>query len=398
MSEGPLDGVVVIDIATLFAAPMAATLLADFGAEVIKVEHPVRGDPVRDHGYVKDGQSLWWKVLDRNKQAITLDIGKSAGADLLLRLASFADVLIENFRPGTLERWGVGPEQFHAVNPRLIVARVTGFGQTGPYARRPGFGTLAECMSGFAAMTGEPDGPPTLPPFALADGVAGQALANAILMALYHRDVRGGMGQVLDLAIIEPILSLLGPNPTVYDQLGVIPERTGNRTSNNAPRNTYRCRDGRWVAISTSTQSIAERVLRLVGHPEVIAQPWFSSGRSRAEHAEELDAYVGQWISERDLDEVVRGFEEAQAAVAPVYDIRDIMNDPQYRALQTIVTVDDEDLGPMKMQNVPFRLSQTPGRIRWTGRSKGEDNEEIFGKWLKLSQAEMKLLSDQEVI
>ncbi|MGH9095304.1 MAG: CaiB/BaiF CoA transferase family protein [Acidimicrobiales bacterium] len=395
---GPLRGVVVLDVATLFAGPMAATLLGDYGAEVIKIEHPTKGDPARQHGYAKEGVPLWWKVLSRNKATVTLDISKAEGADLLTRLAAQADVLIENFRPGTLERWGVAPERLRAENPDLVVARVTGFGQTGPYAHRAGFGTLAESMSGFAAMTGEPGGPPVLPPFALADGIAGQALANAVLMALYERDAHGGGGQIIDLAIIEPILALLGPHPTVYDQLGIVPKRMGNRTDNNAPRNTYRTRDGRWVAISTSAQSVAERVMRLVAHPEIIAEPWFASSRSRADHADELDWYVGGWIAERDLDDVVKQFEEAQAAVAPIYDVSDVMSDPQYEAIGTITTVDDDELGPIKMQGVPFRLSATPGQVRWAGRPPGQDNEDVYCGRLGLAPDELDRLRALRVI
>ncbi len=397
-SAGPLRGVVVLDLATLFAGPMAATLLGDFGADVIKVEHPVKGDPARQHGYAKNGVPLWWKVLSRNKRTVTLDLSRAAGARLLLELATRADVLIENFRPGTLERWGLGPDRLAAANPDLVIARVTGFGQTGPYARRAGFGTLAESMSGFAAMTGAPDGPPTLPPFALADGIAGQTVANAILMALYERDVHHSGGQVVDVAIIEPILSLLGPHATVFDQLGVVQERTGNRTANNAPRNIYRTGDDRWVAISTSAQSVAERVMRLVGHPEVIEEPWFASSRSRAEHADDLDEMVGGWIADRYLAEVVVAFEAAEAAVAPVYQIDDVMSDPQYRALGTIVTVDDEDLGPLKMQTVPFRMSTTPGHIRWAGRAQGHDNAAVYCDEIGLTPEELDSLRRDGVV
>ena len=296
---GPLTGIRVIDAATLFAGPSAAMLLADFGADVIKVEHP-KGDPVRGHGYQKDGFPLWWKVISRNKRAITLNLSKPEGQKLMLGLIEKSDVLIESFRPGTLERWNLGPDVLHRVNPKLIVARVTGFGQKGPYKDRPGFGTLAEAMSGFAAMTGEPDGPPTLPPFGLADGIAGLAILSAILMALRARD-RTGRGQIIDLAIIEPILTILGPQPTWYDQLGIVQARRGNRSVNNAPRNIYRTADGRWVAISTSAQSVAERVMRLVGRPEIINEPWFDSGAKRAEHADELDDAVASWIAQRTL-------------------------------------------------------------------------------------------------
>ncbi len=394
---GPLAGLRVLDCATLFAGPLAATVLGDYGADVVKIEHPRRGDPSRSHGPSKDGSGLWWKMLGRNKQTVTLDLKNPRGAALFLRLAADSDVVIENFRPGTLERWGIGPDELFAVNPRLILARVTGFGQTGPYSSRPGFGTLAESMSGFAAVTGDPDGPPTLPPFGLADGVAALTCVNAITIALLHR-AGGGPGQVLDIAIIEPLVTLLGPAGTAYQQLGVVPRRTGNRSTNNAPRNTYRTRDGRWVAVSTSAQSIAERVLVLVGHPEVISESWFAGGSSRAEHAEELDAYVGEWIAARDLVTVVSAFEAANAAVAPIYDIRDVLADPQYQALNTHLEVPDEDLGPLLMQNVLFRMSATPGRIRHTGRKLGADNAEIFGKGLGLGAEELVRLHADGVI
>jgi crotonobetainyl-CoA:carnitine CoA-transferase CaiB-like acyl-CoA transferase len=378
MASGPaLADIKVVDVATLFAGPIAATLLGDFGADVIKVEHP-RGDPVRHHGASKDDQGLWWKTLSRNKLAASLYLGTPEGQELFRQLVSDADVLIENFRPGTLERWGLGYETLAAHNPGLVLARFTGFGQFGPYAQRPGFGTLAEAMSGFAAMTGEPDGPPTLPPFGLADGIAGITGAFGIMTALHQR-TRSGRGQVLDLAIIEPILALLGPHATAYDALGTIQPRTGNRSPNNAPRNTYRTKDDRWIAISTSAQSVAERVMRLVGSPEVIGEPWFASGAQRAEHTDLLDAAVGAWVRERTRDEAIAEFENAQAAAAPVYDIADILDDPQFTALRSFIRLPDNDLGSVLMQNVPFRLSDTPGQIRWSGRNIGQDNRQVYG-------------------
>ena len=399
MSDTPqaLEGIRILDVSTLFAGPLAATILSDFGADVIKVEHP-RGDPVRYHGYTKDGVPLWWKMLSRNKRTVTLSLSTVEGQDILYRLVEEADVLVENFRPGTLERWNLGPDRLQTINPKLIIARVTGFGQFGPYSGRPGFGTLAEAMSGFAEITGDPDGPPTLPPFGLADGITAQSTANAILLALYHRDVHGGSGQVLDLAIIEPILTILGPQPIVYDQLGIIQTRTGNRSVNNAPRNTYRTADGKWVAISTSTQSIAERVMHLVGHPEVIDEPWFASGAKRAKHADELDGYVAAWIGHREIDDVIVAFEEAHAAVAPIYDISQIMEDPQFRALGSIVSLDDPDLGAVRMQNVMFRMSDTPGEIRWAGRGLGQDNREVFGNELGMRQEELDELREKGVM
>lgn len=397
LEAGPLTGLRVLEAATLFAGPLAATMMADFGADVIKIEHPKTSDPVRYHGYQKGGGSLWWKMVGRNKRVITLYLGAPDGQAILKDLVQQADVLIESFRPGTLERWNLGPEVLHAVNPRLVITRVTGFGQFGPYSGRPGFGTLAEAMSGFAAMTGEPDGPPTLPPFGLADGITALTTAAATMFALRARDLTG-RGQVVDMAIIEPILTILGPQPLWYDQFGIVQERRGNRSVNNAPRNTYRTSDDRWVAISTSAQSIAERVMKLVGHPEVIDEPWFKSGAERAKHAEELDAMVGGWIAQYPLETVVREFEAAEAAVAPIYDIRHIMADAQFQALNTITTVPDPELGPLKMQNVMFRLSETPGGIKWAGRAPGADNTEVYRDLLGLDAARMADLKARGVI
>jgi crotonobetainyl-CoA:carnitine CoA-transferase CaiB-like acyl-CoA transferase len=389
----PLTGLRVLDLATRFAGPLAATLLGDFGAEVVKVEHPAKPDPSRGHGPSKDGVGLWWKLLGRNKRTITLDLSKPGGRTTLLRLAATADVVIENFRPGTLEKWDLGWAELSAANPRLVLTRVTGFGQFGPYAHRPGFGTLAEAMSGFAAMTGEPDAPPTLPPFGLADSITALATAYAVLTALAARE-RTGEGQVVDMAIIEPILTVLGPQPIWYDQLGHVQPRTGNRSQNNAPRNTYRTADGAWVAVSTSAQSVAERVMRLVGRPELIDEPWFATGADRARHADVLDEAVGSWIARQTRDDVLAAFEKAEAAIAPIQDVREVMTDPQYQALGTITTVDDPELGPLRMQNVLFRLSSTPGAIRWAGRPHGADTQEVLTE-LGLTPAELAALREE---
>ncbi|MCX4453470.1 CoA transferase [Streptomyces sp. NBC_01340] len=391
--RGPLTGLRVLDLATLFAGPLAATMLGDFGAEVVKVEHPAKPDPSRGHGPSKDGIGLWWKLLGRNKRTITLDLSRPGGRATLLRLAATADVIIENFRPGTLEKWDLGWEELSAANPRLVLARVTAFGQFGPYAHRPGFGTLAEAMSGFAAITGEPDSPPTLPPFGLADSIAGLATAYAVLAALRARDT-SDRGQMIDMAIIEPILTVLGPQPLWYDQLGHVQPRTGNRSANNAPRNTYRTADGSWVAVSTSAQSIAERLMRLVGRPELIEEPWFATGADRARHADVLDEAVGTWIARHSRAEVLDAFEKAEAAVAPIQDVRDVMEDPQYAALDTLTTVADPELGPLRMQNVLFRLSATPGAIRWAGRPHGADTDAVLTE-LGLSDTEITTLRSE---
>ena len=395
--NGPLHGIRVLDAGFVYAAPIAAMLLGDYGAEVIKIECP-SGDPARTHGWQKDGHGLWWKVIARNKKTITLDFRTPKGRDLLCTLIADADVFVENFRPGVLEKWGLGPDVLHEINPRLIVLRVTGFGQTGPYATRRAFGTLAEAMSGFAHQTGEEDGPPTLPPFGLADGVAGITGAYAVSLALYHRDARGGRGQVIDLSLLEPLMGVLGPGPTVFDQLKVVPGRHGNRSPNNAPRNAYRTADDRWVAVSASATSVAERVMTLVGHPEIITEPWFPAAGERAKRADQLDDYVGTWIRARRLDEVIEAFTGVGAAIAPVYDVEQLLSDPHVVARESVVTCDDDDLGPVRMQNVFFRMSATPGSVRSTGRRLGQDNDAVYRNLAGLSSEDLVALRQQGVI
>jgi crotonobetainyl-CoA:carnitine CoA-transferase CaiB-like acyl-CoA transferase len=392
----PLEGIRVVEAATLFAAPIAGMLLGDYGADVIKIEHPRRPDPARGHGPSKDDVGLWFKTLGRNKRLVTLDLSQPDGRDLFLRLAERSDVVLENFRPGTLERWGLGWDELSAVNPRLVLARVSGFGQTGPYAGRPGFGTLAEAMSGFAALNGEPDGPPLLPPLALADGVAAFATAFAIMVALRARE-ETGRGQVVDTSLVEPLLTLLGPQVTAYDLLGTLQERTGNRSSHNAPRNVYRTADDAWVAVSASATSIAERVLRLVGRDDLAEQPWFATGTGRVAHIEEIDAAVAAWIAERPRAEVLAAFEAAQAAIAPIYDARDLLADPQLAAIDAIVSVDDNELGPIKMTNMISRLSDTPGGIDRTGAAHGADTTEVLAE-LGIDAAELQRLREAGVV
>ncbi|MGC8513289.1 MAG: CaiB/BaiF CoA transferase family protein [Acidimicrobiales bacterium] len=393
-----LEGLRVIDASSILAGPLCCQILGDFGADVVKIEHPVHGDNLRGHGQQHQGVPLWWKEVARNKRTVGLNLGDPQGAEVFLRLVRKADVVVENFRPGTLERWGIGPERLHEVNPGLIVLRVTGFGQTGPYASRPGFGTLAEAMSGFAHMTGEASGPPTLPAFGLADTICGISGVAAILAALRHREVGGGKGQVIDLNILEPIMTAVGPAPSVYHHTGIIETRHGNRSTNNAPRNTYRTKDGSWVAVSTSAQQIAERVMRLVGHPEVVDEPWFATGSGRFSHVDELDEYVGSWIAQRDREEVLEAFYKADAAIAPVYDARDLVEDVHVRATEMLTEVPDDDLGSVLMHNVLWRMSQTPGRIKFPGRRHGEDTDEVLTGEAGLSAEEVEELREKGVV
>ena len=397
----PLDGVGVIDAASLFAGPVIATLLGDYGANVTKLEHP-NGDTLRSLGWQKDGVSLWWALVGRNKRSLTAKLSDERGAEILKRLVAVNDVLIENFRPGTLERWGVGADVLMEINPDLVLVRTTGFGQNGPYSHRPGFGTLAESMSGFAHINGYPDGPPTLPPFALGDGVAAVTGAFAVMLALWWRDHGGGSGQVIDLSIYEPLFWILGPQASVYDQLGLVQGRTGNRAPFTAPRNAFRAADGRWLGLSGSSQSIAERIMRLVEREDMVEQPWFSDHTGRLEHVDEMDEAIAGWIAERDSEEVIRAFEDVSAAIAPVLSIEDIVKDPQFLARETITTVEHPQLGPLQMQNVIPRLETTPGRIRSCGPELGAHNEDIltglgYGREELAEFARVGVISDPDV-
>ncbi|MDH3471864.1 MAG: CoA transferase [Acidimicrobiia bacterium] len=396
-AKGPLAGLRVIDASMLFAGPVIGTLMGDFGADVIKVEHP-RGDPLRSLGWQKNDVSLWWAFVSRNKRMVSLDLSKPEGGTVFKELAATADVIIEGFRPGTMERWGIGPEVLHELNPNLVIVRVSGFGQTGPQSSKPGFGTVAESISGFAHLNGFPDGPPILPPFALGDGVAALFGTFATMFSLYHRDVGGGTGQVIDLSLYEPLFWLLGPQALAYDQLGVVPGRNGSSTEWTAPRNAYQASDGKWLGLSASAQSIAERVMGVIGHPEVIEEPWFSDHEGRVAHQELLDSLIAEWVGARPTTEVLEKFEEAGAVIGPIYSIADIFEDAQYRARETITTVDDPRLGPVRLQNVIPLLSATPGSVRYLGGELGEHNSEILCDELGHSLEELEVWGDAGIV
>jgi len=365
-----LDGLRVIDMATVFAGPGAARHLADFGADVVKVESPA-GDGVRRMGWFppEGGDSYTWKLLGRNKRSVVVDLKTETGRDTLLRLADTADVLIENFRPGTIERLGIGPAVLHARNPRLVVLRVTGFGQDGPYATKPGFATIAEAMSGFAAINGEPDGAPLLPPIALTDEVAALAGAFAVMVALRERD-RSGVGQVIDVNLLESMLQMMSALPSAAAHLGYEQPRLGSGIPYSVPRGTYRCADGDWIAISTSTESVAHRVMTLLGYGD---DARFATSEQRAEHRAELDGIVSEWVGTRSRPEVLAAFDAAQAAIAPVYSMHDLMADPHVQARGVFVTVDD-----VVMQGPAARLTRTPGEVRFVGRPLGADTDAVL--------------------
>ncbi len=367
-----LEGLRVIDMATVFAGPGAARHLGDFGADVVKIEAPA-GDGVRRMGWFPPGggDSYTWKLLGRNKRAIVLDLKSSQGVDAFLALADRADVLVENFRPGTLERLGLDPQMLCARNPGLVVLRVTGFGQDGPYAARPGFATMAEAMSGFAAINGEPDGGPLLPPIALTDEVTAIAGAFAVMVALHDRE-RTGLGQVIDVNLLESMLQMMSALPSAAAHLGYEQPRLGSGIPYSVPRGTYRCADNRWVAISTSAESVAHRVLTLLGLAD---DERFTTFESRARHRDELDADVRAWVGARPSTEVLAAFEEAEAAIAPVYTMLEVLADPHVRARGVFVEVDG-----VMMQGPVARLSRTPAEMRWAGRALGADTDEVLGE------------------
>jgi crotonobetainyl-CoA:carnitine CoA-transferase CaiB-like acyl-CoA transferase len=365
-----LEGLRVIDMATVFAGPGTARHLADFGADVVKVESP-SGDGVRRMGWfpLEGGDSYTWKLLGRGKRAIVLDLKTDVGTNAFLRLVDSADVLIENFRPGTLERLGLAPDVLLERNPRLVILRVTGFGQDGPYAGRPGFATMAEAMSGFAAINGEPDGPPLLPPIALTDEVAALAGAFAVMVALRHRD-RTGEGQVIDVNLLESMLQMMSALPSAAAHLDYEQPRLGSGIPYTVPRGTYQCADGKWVAISTSAESVAHRVLELLGIGD---DPRFGTFEGRAAHRDELDAIVAKWIAARPSAEVLAAFEEAHAAIAPVYSMHDLLADPHVKARHVFIEVDG-----VVMQAPVARMSRTPGEVRWAGRPLGADTDAVL--------------------
>ncbi|ELZ59654.1 MULTISPECIES: CaiB/BaiF CoA-transferase family protein [unclassified Haloferax] len=397
-TNGPLDGLVVLEAGSMISGPTVGRFLADFGATVIKIEHPAFGDHIRRFGPQKDGVGLWHKYLSRNKQSITLNISTNEGAAVFEDLVGEADLLIENFRPGTLERWNVGWERLSEVNDDLVMLRMSGFGQTGPYSERPGFGTLAEAMSGFAYLNGFPDSPPLLPPTGLADNIAALFSTFAVMFALYHRDVHGGGGQYIDTSLIEPIFGLLGPQPLRYDQLGEIESRSGNRSTSSAPRNVYRTGDDRWVAISASAQPLAERTFDAIGRPDLKDDPRFETNEDRLEHVDELDAIIQDWMDDHSREEVLSAFEEADATLAPVYNVEDILNDEHYAAREAFLTVDDPDLGEAVVQNAFPKFSETPGRVDHLGPSLGEHNDAVYRDRLGYDESVLSDLEAEDVI
>ncbi len=396
--NGPLKGMRVIDAGNMIAGPLAATQLGDFGAEVIKVEMPGVGDSMRHWTPMKEGRSLWWKVIGRNKRLITLTLSKPRGQELFRELVKTADIVIENYRPGTFERWGLGYDELSKINPGLVMVRVSGFGQTGPYAKRGGYGTIAEAFSGIPSFTGFPDRPPTLPGFPMADSVASTFAAMSAMFGIYRRDHDGGRGQEIDVSLYEPLFRLVEAQVIGFDQLGIVKQRQGNRLAEDSPRNTYETSDGRWVGISASSQRTFERLAVAMDMPQLIDDPRFVNNSSRCDNDAALDEIIAAWFKQRSCNDVMALFDKADVVAGPVLDISDIAKDPHYRARENIVAVPDDDFGEVRMQGVVPKFKETPGQVRHSGRALGADNRAVFIDELKVSEDEFIALQAQGVI
>jgi len=391
----PLDGIRVIDLSRLVAGNAVSSQLADFGAEVLKIEDPIKGDPLR--AWQTNGVSVHWKLYARNKKSVALSPRDPRGKELLLDLIASSEVLIENFRPGTLEKMGLGPAVLHARNPQLVVVRVSGWGQDGPYRDRPGFGTLVESMSGYAARTGFADREPVLPPTALADMVAGLYGAFAVMVALRQVEVEGGAGQVIDLPLLDPLFSFIATEAPIYNLTGQIRPRTGSRSETTSPRNVFRTKDGRYIGISASIQAMAERLFRAIGRADMISDPRFRTNTDRVRHAEECEAPIAEFIAARTLDENMKAFAAAEVTAAPVYDIDQFLGDAHVIEREIVVDVPDEETDSIMMHNIIPRLSDTPGRLRRPAPRLGEHTAEIFGQF-GIDDATLEALAGDSVI
>ena len=376
--KGPLDGLRVLDLSRLVAGNMLSLQLADFGAEVIKVEPPDHGDPLRAWGDNSVGTS--WKVYARNKKSLTLNLREPEAVEILRRLVPTAHVFIEGFRPGRIEEMGISPNSLLALNSKLVIVRISGFGQTGPYRERPGLGTVVEAMSGFADRNGFPDREPVLPPMPLADMVAGLYGVNATMIALREVETGGGKGQVVDLSLLEPLVSILGPEAAGYKVTGKLKARVGSASNTASPRNVYATSDGRWVALSASIQSIVERVFRLIGQPELIKDPRFKDNAARVAHRTEVDDVVREWVEQRTQEETLRIFDEADITAGPVYDVAQFLDDPHVKEREVIVELPDKEMGTVPMHNVVPRLSDTPGTFRSPAPALGEHTQVLLAE------------------
>jgi crotonobetainyl-CoA:carnitine CoA-transferase CaiB-like acyl-CoA transferase len=375
--RGTLDGVRILDLSRLFAGNVLTQMLGDFGADVIKVEPP-EGDTLR--AWKTEGVSTHWKIYSRNKKSLCLDLRNPQATDIVRALVPSSDLFIESFRPGVLEKMGLGPDRLLEINPKLVIIRISGWGQDGPYSQRPGFGTVVEGISGFAAINGFEDREPVLPPMYLADGIAGIYGASAAMIALREVELKGGQGQVIDLPLLDPLFSILGPQSANYRLTGKVKPRTGSRSTNSAPRNAYRCKDGRYVSLSASIQKMAERLFRSIGQPDLVDNPKFRTNADRVRNAEELDAIIGTFIAERTQVENVAFFEAAEVTIGPIYDTSQILEDPHFIEREVVSDYPDPDMGTLPMHHVVPRLGGTPGAIRTPAPELGEHNRSLLAE------------------
>jgi succinyl-CoA---D-citramalate CoA-transferase len=401
MSDGelPLQGVRVVEMGSLLAGPFCGQILGDFGAEVIKVEPPGKGDPMREWGrHRKEGHTLWWPIIARNKKSVTLNLREGEGQELARRLVETADVLVENFRPGTMERWGLGYEELSTTNPGLVMVRVSGYGQTGPYKDQAGFGSIGEAMGGIRYVTGFPDRPPPRVGISLGDSLAATFGALGAVTALYNRDVRGGRGQVVDVAIYEAVLALMESTIPEYALTGHIRGRTGAILPFVAPSNTYPTSDGDYVVIGANADTVFGRFAKALGHPEWAESERYATHNARGENQQELDELISAWTRERTAQEVIEVMREASVPAGKLFTAEDMLSDEHYAARQNVVEVEDPDIGPFPMQNVVPRLTETPCSVRWTGPKLGQHNDEVFKEALGLSEEDLGGLRERGIV
>jgi crotonobetainyl-CoA:carnitine CoA-transferase CaiB-like acyl-CoA transferase len=394
----PLEGVRVLELGVLIAGPFASRLMAEFGAEVIKVETPKKGDPIRNWRMVHEGTSLWWYVQSRNKKCVTLDLKSEEGQEIIKRLVKEVDIIVENFRPGTLEKWGIGYEELKKINPKLIMVRISGYGQDGPYKDKPGFGSIGEAMGGIRHLTGYPDLPPTRVGISLGDSVSSLYAVIGALMALRHREVNGGSGQVIDVALYESIFSLMESMVPEYDMFENIRERTGSILPGIAPSNIYLCKDNKYVVIGANGDSIYKRLMNVMGRPELAEDERFQTNEGRAQHMEYLDQEIGNWTKQFEIKEVLRHLDEAGIPSGPIYNIEDMMKDPHFLERKMFEEVDIEGLGKLKFPGIVPKLSETPGSTEWAGPKLGQHNEEVIKKVADLSDEQFDKLQELGII
>ncbi|WP_281248596.1 CaiB/BaiF CoA transferase family protein [Domibacillus antri] len=399
MGKKALEGLRVLEMGQLIAGPSASRLLAEFGAEVIKVESPKTGDPIRAWRVVENGTSLWWYVQSRNKKSITINLRESEGQQLICELVKEVDILIENFRPGTMEKWGLGYEDLKAINPRLIMIRVSGYGQDGPYRDKAGFGSIGEAMGGLRYITGYPDRPPTRVGISIGDSLSALYAVIGALMAVYHRDTKGtGEGQVIDVALYESVFSLMESTLPEFDRAGLIRERTGSTLPGITPSNTYICADGKYVVIGANGDAIFKRLMNVMGYPEIAEDPRFENNTKRSEHADYLDKLIEEWTKSMPFTKVMEYLDEAKVPAGSIYSIEDIVNDAHYQAREMIREVAVEGLGTLKMPGIVPKMSETPGEIEWAGPKLGQHTDEILKEKIHLSDEQINALKEHGII